>query len=79
MEWYRKVNPVSGTKIAAQNRNNHRRRAEIWGGSFSGEGLFPFVERAFRGKCFFGFKRRQLNKANLPGKSRIIPLGTGCG
>jgi hypothetical protein len=59
---------ANGTKMAAQNRNHHRRCAGIGAIGFPGEKLVPFVERAFWGKCFFGFKPSQLNTVNLPGK-----------
>jgi len=38
-------------------------------------GLFPFVERAFFGEFFFGFKRFQPSKVNLPGKQDSPPSG----
>ena len=68
---------INGMKIAAQNRNNQRRRAGIWGSSFAGEEHFPCFERALWGKCFFGFKRLQLNKVTPPGKSESLRYTTG--
>jgi hypothetical protein len=46
----------NGMAVAAKIRNSHRRRGGILDAGFSGATFFSFLERAFFGKCFFGFK-----------------------
>jgi hypothetical protein len=46
----------NGIATAAKIRNSHRRPGEIVDAGFSGATFLPFVERAFLGRCFFGFK-----------------------
>jgi hypothetical protein len=45
-----------GIKTAAQNRNNHSRRAEIGDANAPGGETSLFLDPAFFGKCRFDFK-----------------------